>query len=284
MNGTAKGKKSDTKLSTIHKFEKEMLRGGSIHMTKKYDTGWYKNHWHNYYELVYFSDCEGHCTLNGERLPIRGRCLFLLTPKDFHEICTEEREGAYALIIAFNAHIVDPAVLDTVTRAPLVSYSVPPRLCEKLDELYMSFTSSERYRSLYAKHLFNCILLDALDISDKVSAPCRTLSPIVTESLSLMLSTPTAEHTLGAFAKKFNVSPTYFSRLFHEETGVTFKRYLISLRLEYAKRLLEENALPIIDVGYECGFNTPSQFYRAFKAETGYTPSAYRKKRAEHGK
>jgi AraC-like DNA-binding protein len=68
----------------------------------------------------------------------------------------------------------------------------------------------------------------------------------------------------------------YFSRLFHASTGVTFKTYLSDLRIEYAKRLLEERKLPIIDVGCECGYNTPSQFVRAFKQHTGMPPSAYR--------
>lgn len=279
-----KARETNIMNGTIYKFEKEMLRGGSIQVTKKFDDCWYKKHWHNYYELVHFCGCEGHCTLNGEELPIRDRCLFLLTPKDFHEIHTEKREGAYALIIAFSGRIADPGVLESITKAPLVSYSVPTPLSEKLDELYASFTSNSPNRSLYVKHLFNCILLDTLDVSDKVDASCRELNPIVRESLSIMLSDPTAELSLELFAKKFNVTSPYFSRLFHEDTGVTFKRYLTSLRLEYAKQLLEENVLSIIDVGYECGFNTPSQFYRAFKAETGSTPSAYRKGRAERGK
>jgi two-component system response regulator YesN len=94
-----------------------------------------------------------------------------------------------------------------------------------------------------------------------------------------MASDPTADFSLDFFAEKFNITPSYFSRLFHRSVGVPFKEYLTAVRLEYAKQLLAENVLPIIDVGYECGFNTPSQFYRAFKKESGMTPSEYRKKK-----
>lgn len=82
---------------------------------------------------------------------------------------------------------------------------------------------------------------------------------------------------LAEVAKHVNVSKVYLSRIFHEETGVTFKEYLNGLRCEYAKRLLEENNQPIINVCYESGFNSLSQFMRAFRKYSGFSPAQYRK-------
>ena len=44
---------------TIYRFEKEMLHGEDIYVNKKNDDKWYKKHWHNYYEIVYFYGCSG---------------------------------------------------------------------------------------------------------------------------------------------------------------------------------------------------------------------------------
>ena len=43
---------------TIYKFEREMLRGEDISIQKKSDHNWYKKHWHNYYEIIYYKNCE----------------------------------------------------------------------------------------------------------------------------------------------------------------------------------------------------------------------------------
>ena len=263
---------------TIYRFETDMLHGESIYVSKKTDDNWYKKHWHNYYEIVYFYGCSGHCVLNGEKYEISDNCLFLLTPKDFHDISTQDSAGGYSLIIAFNAHIVDSAIADTLTQGPFISYDVSGKTQAKLDELYDVSGTKDEYRDVYMKHLFNCILTDILSKANTAASNDREISPIVRQSISIMVSAPTDSFSLDFFAKKFNVTTAYFSRLFHKSIGVSFKQYLTVIRLEYAKQLLVENVLPIIDVGYECGFNTPSQFYRAFKKAYSLTPSEYRKK------
>ena len=263
----------------IYRFERDMLHGESVYINKKLDDLWYKKHWHNYYEIVYFYGCSGYCVLNGEKYPITDNCLFLLTPKDFHDISTDVAGEHYSLIIAFNEQIVDRALIDPLARGPFISYGVSTALKDKLDELYTIFNTKEEYRELYLKHLFNCILLDVLSKADTVDTDGRDVNAIVRQSISDMASNPTDDFSLDFFAEKFNITPAYFSRLFHKSVGVPFKQYLTAVRLEYAKQLLAENVLPIIDVGYECGFNTPSQFYRAFKKESGMTPSEYRKKK-----
>ena len=263
---------------TIYRFEKEMLHGEDIYVSKKTDDKWYKKHWHNYYEIVYFYGCSGYCVVNGEKYSISDNCLFLLTPKDFHEISTNERESGYSLIISFNPHIADPSIADVLTQGPFISDIVDPTIRADLDKLSEAFNSKDEYREIYIKHLFNCILIDILGRASIAAANDRDINPIVRQSISMMVSAPTDSFSLDFFAKKFNITSSYFSRLFYKSIGVSFKQYLTVIRLEYAKQLLKENVLPIIDVGYECGFNTPSQFYRAFKKEYGMAPSDYRKK------
>jgi AraC-like DNA-binding protein len=89
--------------------------------------------------------------------------------------------------------------------------------------------------------------------------------------------------TLQAAAEQVALSPNYFSECFRSATGVTFQRYLQSLRLRFAKSILSVSALPVTDICYASGFQTLSNFERAFKREFGHSPTAWRSMAVNHG-
>lgn len=65
--------------------------------------------------------------------------------------------------------------------------------------------------------------------------------------------------------------------IFKDEYGVTPKEYVDSLRLQEAKCLLKNGDEKIIDIAYSTGFSSVSAFNRFFKAQTGNTPTQYRR-------
>ena len=71
-------------------------------------------------------------------------------------------------------------------------------------------------------------------------------------------------------------SPSQFARAFRKATGESPHRYLIRLRIDQARNLLEHTALKVIEVGLSCGFEQPSHFATTFRQLTGLTPRAYR--------
>jgi AraC-like DNA-binding protein len=86
------------------------------------------------------------------------------------------------------------------------------------------------------------------------------------------------ELTLEEIAGVANLSMTSFCRYFKMMTKKTFGDFLTEIRISHAKRLLIENGeLTTETVGFECGFNNRSNFFRHFKAITGRTPSEYKK-------
>ncbi|WP_122036640.1 AraC family transcriptional regulator [Aliivibrio sp. EL58] len=74
-------------------------------------------------------------------------------------------------------------------------------------------------------------------------------------------------------------SITYFSKFFHQETGVSFRDYLCSKRINKAKKLLiEDYNIKIAIIAYQCGYNDVSYFTRIFKKKAGISPGEFRKK------
>lgn len=67
-----------------------------------------------------------------------------------------------------------------------------------------------------------------------------------------------------------------FCRYFKKVTGNTFVNYLHNFRVVYACKLLSDDHSTIAEVAYDSGFNSFSQFTRAFKKIVGRTPTEYR--------
>ena len=86
--------------------------------------------------------------------------------------------------------------------------------------------------------------------------------------------------TIATLAKDFHISRNYLYTLFKQEYGVSPQDYLISYRIERAKKLLKNNRsyLSIKEVSTAVGFENPLYFSRIFRNRTGMSPSEYRKK------
>lgn len=70
---------------------------------------------------------------------------------------------------------------------------------------------------------------------------------------------------------------TYFSTYFHLKVGVCFKCWLGLMRIEHAKKLINNSNQAITSIAYDSGFNSLSNFERTFKRSLGMTPGEYKK-------
>jgi two-component system, response regulator YesN len=86
------------------------------------------------------------------------------------------------------------------------------------------------------------------------------------------------EISLQEVASKLGLNASYFSQLFKKETGETFVKYRIRLRMERAKELLLRSDIRVIDIPFFIGLNDHPHFTKTFKKYTGETPSEFRKK------
>ncbi|MBP1992268.1 response regulator transcription factor [Paenibacillus eucommiae] len=84
--------------------------------------------------------------------------------------------------------------------------------------------------------------------------------------------------TLSDVSKAACVSPHHLSHLFSEKAGVTFVEYMTELRVEEAKRLLQNPGAKIYEVGEQVGYQNWKHFSRVFKEVTGVNPNDYKKK------
>ncbi len=91
------------------------------------------------------------------------------------------------------------------------------------------------------------------------------------------------EVSIERIAEELHVSRSYLTSRFSAEMGLTPARYLANLRLSQSKELLSSSDSPIAEIAAQCGFQDSYYFSRFFKANTGMTPSQYRKVSTENG-
>jgi transcriptional regulator GlxA family with amidase domain len=72
------------------------------------------------------------------------------------------------------------------------------------------------------------------------------------------------------------MSARNFSRVFRREVGRTPARFIERLRVESARRRLEETAAGLRQVARECGLGSPDSMRRSFLRVLGVAPSDYR--------
>ncbi|WAM33176.1 PocR ligand-binding domain-containing protein [Caldicellulosiruptor morganii] len=83
--------------------------------------------------------------------------------------------------------------------------------------------------------------------------------------------------TLEDLAKMVYLSPTYLSYLFKKQLGITFKEYLINIRLKKSKELIETTDLSIGEISKMVGIEDQNYFSRLFKRKFGVSPLNYKK-------
>ncbi|MEV5430432.1 GlxA family transcriptional regulator [Streptomyces sp. NPDC052701] len=89
---------------------------------------------------------------------------------------------------------------------------------------------------------------------------------------------PAGDLSVESLAARARLSPRHFARAFRAETGVTPGRYVDRVRLEHARRLLEDTADGVEEVSRASGYGTPEAMRRAFVRALGTPPAEYRRR------
>ena len=105
---------------------------------------------------------------------------------------------------------------------------------------------------------------------------------MIQEAKDYILKNYNKEISLNDISREFYINPYYFSQLFKKRTGTTYQKYLMDLRVERARRLLEETDLKIYEVCEMVGYADVNHFNRIFERSVGMKPGEYRKWRTSH--
>jgi AraC-like DNA-binding protein len=187
----------------------------------------------------------------------------------------------------FELDIPDARGLAAVTEVTDRHSRVPIVLLTEREAKARATSAFRRYvwdylvKPVSVKHLCNCLVQmeksanqasQVPNVNSVMLAPANTLAPAVS-----YITTNYPEKLCQATAAKLcDLSPFQFSRVFKKEHGVTFRDFVVQVRISRAAELMKQSRVSVTEAAFVVGFNDLSHFARMFRRQLGVCPSHYR--------
>lgn len=238
-------------------------------------------HFHDKHELYFLG--------RGGVKYLIGSDIYLLEPGDmifvpkgaFHQTGWYKNELAERILLVFDDDFAGAEYL------PYLNALKKNKLIRiRPDKLYLFkeiFTKIEKedqqkepgYREMEQAYLRQLlILIDRYRAAEK-GAELSDTYRLIQEAATYISKHYSNDLSLSFLAKKYALSPSRFSKLFKEVTGVGLSAYINMTRITAAEKLLTEQKRSITQVAEECGFNDSNYFAAVFKKLKGITPKKY---------
>lgn len=237
----------------------------------------YKNlnnipHWHTEYELIYVESGTLSVTVDGSLFTLqRGMALFLHQGM-IHSIVSSE-DAVTAVIKVDGAHL-EALFGRTRLVSPLLSGDYG--LSEYIEEIFRESDDKDAFSWILSDSITTRLIAHILRGEPTVEPPANEPSSSAERYKKLLeeIAEKYAYVTFEDAAAFMHFSRPYFSKYFLEHTGMSFTRYLNTVRIAHAVEKLREGEKTITEISRSCGFNTIRNFNRVFKDFTGHSPKS----------
>ncbi|MCQ4637383.1 AraC family transcriptional regulator [Anaerovorax odorimutans] len=238
----------------------------------------FPNHFHDYYVVGFIEGGRRHLRCRGKEYQLSGGDLVLFNPKDSHQCAPVNGETLEYRALNITEKRMRQAAADITGRdfVPHFGENTVPRcdITAQIGTLYRAIV--EEWPKMEKEELFYLLIEQLLAEfaqyrEDRVPAGpsevIRTLCQYIEDNYSQAI-------TLDELADLSDLSKSYLVRSFTRQVGVSPHRYLQSVRIQKAKKMLEQGASPIEAAG-QAGFSDQSHFTNSFKGFIGLTPKQY---------
>ncbi len=255
---------------------------------------------HENYEMVYMKKGYAVFEISGQNVELGPNDIVIIKPMQFHRFTVKSENGCEFIVLNFTfenringefSQIPMEDFLNFVSSketGPYITLKVSPKneivilLNRILKERESSELGSEFLNYLLILELF-VLLSRALKMEweNSIKSKSPKLKELISISVNFINNNFERDISLGDIAKFVFLSPSYFTRAFKDETGLSPINYLLKVRIERAKELLSDTSLKISDIALNVGFSNQQRFNEMFKKYARTTPLQYRKQHAK---
>jgi AraC-like DNA-binding protein/mannose-6-phosphate isomerase-like protein (cupin superfamily) len=265
----------------------------------------FPSHWHEYYEMAVVLEGKVRVKIDGDAWEALRGDIVTINPGQLHGY-PESENGTRLRFFQFETEIFskDAGIIAgeaLFSRKPVLRGEGYPerdaldeilhsKVYELLADMFTEYREQKKgYRLAIKSELYQMALVSIRNSSPENKALSNISLPVIKRQASF-ITEQRMERVYQFIFKNFDnldlnraaraaaLSPSYFAHLFKKQTGRSFYDYLSTIRVSHALEFLLKTDLPVSLIAYKCGFDSLPTFHRVFKAETGCTPAAYRKK------
>ena len=228
------------------------------------------------YHILYITEGTCFLNMNGKSVEAKSGSVILFLPYETQDYRFKGEIHSKSYFIHFFGSVCHE-LLDGYTER--VFYIGKNSKLERLfdtmiDEFQLKLLSWE---SACQGQLLNIISLISREINLIRNNSNVTSNSKIMDICNVMYSNYSKEVTIPEYALMCNLSESRFSHLFKKNTGVSPIQYILNIRIEKAKELLENTDLSVAEISDMTGMQSQHYFSRIFKKYTNMSPTEYRR-------
>jgi AraC-like DNA-binding protein len=232
------------------------------------------------YSFVHVTHGAGLFRVRGARaLPVTAGDVLVIYPGEWHDYAPDPETGWKEYWIMFNGRQAGHLVrqINLPRRTPLIHYGADQSLHPLFSQMLDVAATTPPFADLIHTGL---VLQMAAHIQSRLQLQREQgdrEESFIQQAKQRMASIGNQPLDMQALAHELGVSYPHFRRVFRQSTGLPPRQYLLNLKINMAKQLMEDQGLKLSAVARKAGFEDPYYFSRLFKQKTGISPSLWRR-------
>lgn len=247
-------------------------------------------HFHTRFEIALVTRGSGKYLTDKASYTLSAGDVMVFPSNEFHSISEAGEEGLEFINLQFEPIYIQGKAYDTLSENHLnfcfcVSEDFENRIkaekATKIAELFSFIEGEFRKKTdefpLAVKSYLNLIIIELIRRHGYSAETDTTRLRDVIKVMKYIDSHISEPLTLKELSDLSGMTPNYFSALFKRQSGISLWDYITSRRIEQAIRLISSGEnLTLLEIAVLSGFNNTANFNKAFKKQTGVTPSYLR--------
>ncbi|WP_462410476.1 helix-turn-helix transcriptional regulator [Neobacillus sp. Marseille-QA0830] len=247
-------------------------------------------HLHQDYEIYYLCKGERIYLINGEEYVVKNQHLVFIDKNVIHKTVLKNHQPYERIVVNFRESFLNES--EQVLLAPLFENGphilpIPPSKREFINSMIMrlfeEYQKNLTGREMYLQSLLSLLLIESNRLLEAACPPQTAKASEhhqnkneIEKIITFINNEYAHDISLGSLSYHFHLNEQYISRLFKKYTGCSFIDYLHAIRINEAKRYLNETTKKVNQIANMVGYTNNVHFWRVFKKITGMSPYQYR--------